>query len=797
MKFSLACSLILALSLVSCSASAGFTKLDLSSVFDAKAAASGPGDSSADFDGNGRSYPVELLPSTPTYIYNGIEFDLPPFHNVSAADTIRSNGQVLNVTGGRFQSFHALGAAIWNPSSNPAPAVSNVTLHFSDGSAEDMTIIISPWFSAGAVFPGPIYMYVGSTRRPYHYANPSLDSNLTIDTNNTHIQYTSARIRSDKNLTALTLPPQSANTNFFSITLLPAQVAISTNASTPALSVQVVRSTTKWFDNSTTAGPGAQIIEVTINNLSPLDANLSQWVTTNHTVHLESSSLTTVVPGSFRRLRSNDQVVVSVGVQNVDGIALGSNATVTVVIKDQNGTQVAAVNGDQDFPVTAGIPAYENTDASLATHEAPNWGIYSVPAWAPTGNQYAAWYNWDLHNPANADSPTWVRHREVYGENFLYDDFIANWTASLWNPDDWIDLFADAGAKYFVLVTKHHDGFSLFDTGNSSQRNSVLLGPKRDIVKELLDSAKKNHPELRRGLYYSLPEWFNPDYGIYGHQSFPGHPALYAYNGSCCEPYVGYTPVDNFLEDVQKPQMKSLFYTHDAEMLWCDIGYATAFPEIAGDWYNYAASQGRQVVRDDRCGDNQTDFSTPEYATYSAVLSSKWETSEGMDPFSYAYNSDTPPDAYKNASIIIPKLVDIVSKGGNYLLGVGPREDGTIISPMTDPLREVGQWLKSAGEAVFGTRIWWMAAADETPGFSNVRFTTKPDAFYVTALARPNGSVSTPAPVPIASRDTVTLLGGSGVALNWTSSAGNVTIQVPDSEVDMVKYAWVFKVTYA
>ena len=66
-----------------------------------------------------------------------------------------------------------------------------------------------------------------------------------------------------------------------------------------------------------------------------------------------------------------------------------------------------------------------------------------------------------LHLAANSSSPTWVHHKETYGESVVYDDFIANWTASNWNPDDWTDLFAAAGAKYFVLTSKHHDGFAL------------------------------------------------------------------------------------------------------------------------------------------------------------------------------------------------------------------------------------------------------------------------------------------------------------------------------------------------
>ena len=90
-----------------------------------------------------------------------------------------------------------------------------------------------------------------------------------------------------------------------------------------------------------------------------------------------------------------------------------------------------------------------------------HWGVFSVPAWAPTGEQYAEWYDWWLHNPPNNSSAIWEHHLETYGPDVVYDDFIANWTASNWNPDNWTDLFAAAGAKYFVLTSKHHDGFAL------------------------------------------------------------------------------------------------------------------------------------------------------------------------------------------------------------------------------------------------------------------------------------------------------------------------------------------------
>ncbi|KAI0319261.1 glycoside hydrolase family 29 protein [Amylostereum chailletii] len=798
-----------------CEVELNLIKLDLSSVFNVKAAATS--NDNANFDGSGRAYPAEYLPTASTFNFTGIEFDLPPFHNLSALDAVKSSSQTVTLpTPTQIQSFNALAIAY------PAVSVANLTLNFDDNTSDLVSIIVAPWYSSGSMFDGPIFT-------PWHYANPNIDGpGLTIDRNLTHIHFVTVSFPSDKNLTSVTLPPDSSQLAFFSISLIPAVLDTTAGANggsslgrvlrrqtptaSPALGVQNVRSTTKWFNDGATGDDRIQIFEIIINNLSPLNGSLSEWVTANHTVSLTSSSFKTVTPGTFRRLRTDDQVTLLVGVQNNAGISSGSSATAIVTIQDETGNSVALATGGQEWQVTAGIPDWQNTDPSLDTHESPewwndakfgifiHWGVYSVPAWAPSGQQYAEWYNWDLHNPPNSGSPTWQHHLDTYGPNVVYDDFIANFTASAWNPDDWVDLFVNAGAKYFVLVTKHHDGFALFDTKNSSNRNSLLLGPKRDFVKELLDSSKARHPDLRRGTYFSLPEWFNPAYAPYAHGSFPGQPALNAFNGSCCDPFTGYIPVDNFLEDIQRPQMETLFTDerYQTEILWCDIGFASAFPEIGGDWYNFAAAQGRQVVRDDRCGANQTDYVTPEYATYSALLSQKWETSEGMDPFSYGYNSDTPPDGYQTAPIIVPKLVDIVSKGGNFLLDIGPKEDGTIIPEMTGPLLDVGGWLKSSGEAIYGTRPWWIKSADTTPGFTNVRFTTSANAFYVIAVVQPdNGQLTTPAPVPITTGDTVTLLGGSGNALNWTVTDGIFTVPVSDDELNSVQYSWAFKVAFA
>ncbi|CAE6446498.1 unnamed protein product [Rhizoctonia solani] len=358
---------------------------------------------------------------------------------------------------------------------------------------------------------------------------------------------------------------------------------------------------------------------------------------------------------------------------------------------------------------------WEPTVASLSRHETPrwwnnakfgifiHWGIYSVPGWVPKG-YYEEWYNWWLHNPAHPSNKLWNYHRDTFGKDKLYDDFIPEFTGAKFNASKWIDLFATAGAKYFVLVTKHHDGFALFDTHNSTHRSSVHLGPKRDFIGELMDVASKEHPSMHKGTYYSLPEWFNPDAGPYGFGNWPGHLATGAYNHSLVESYTGRLEGKDYLRDVQQEHMRILAQEYGTEIMWCDIGGPNRTLEFAAEWYNQAAKAGKQVTMNNRCG-FVPDFDTPEYARFSSIQTHSWETSEGIDPYSYGYNRQTKDEEYRSAETIIQSLVDIVSKNGNYLLNLGPTGEGEIIPAMVERLVEVGQWLEQSDLLVPWRRI--------------------------------------------------------------------------------------------
>src|SRR4051812_26726355 len=164
-------------------------------------------------------------------------------------------------------------------------------------------------------------------------------------------------------------------------------------------------------------------------------------------------------------------------------------------------------------------PDYEPTRASLDTHPVPrwykdakfgifiHWGPYSVPA----GSSRHLASEWYLFYSSWRNSAEWEYHRQTYGEDFVYDQFIPQWKAERYDPDAWVRLFEDAGAEYFVLTSKHHDGFSLFPSAVTN-RNAMAMGPKRDLVGELFTAARKRGT-VRPALYYSLGEWFNPSMG--------------------------------------------------------------------------------------------------------------------------------------------------------------------------------------------------------------------------------------------------------------------------------------------
>lgn len=632
-----------------------------------------PGD--ADFDGEGNAYPAAYLPAEDHLTYDGIDYIFPQYQEADdddddddddGYDNVLAEGQVLEIPRGRYSGAYMLAAA------ETAIATGFVNATYADGSESSRAVLVDPFWA----WP---YPYGGDIIFPYYLTSEEIDYNKSM------IFQSVAWLDSTKELTSLRLPnvssgsgsgpgggEESTRLHIFSLSLLPA------DGEGLALGVQFARSTNMWFEGTNKT----QIVEVAVNNVG------TEWIYSNHSVELsvESAGLCTVKPGVIKRLRPGDQARVQIGVENADGVIEGTSGEATIIVSGDG------VKSQYTFNATFGISQYEPTYESIYQHETPqwfndgkygifiHWGVYSVPAWGNSGEResYAEWYWWWLNLGAGDSIQVWEHHRDTYGEDLVYDDFIPEFTASEFDPKEWVDLFVDAGAQYFVQTSKHHDGYALMDLPPSvSNRTSVALPPHRNLLQELFDAATEHQPHLHQATYFSLPEWFHPDYKPLGFNWWPGGNATNPYTGEVL-PYTGYVPVDNFVTDVIVPEMQILA-NMGTEIMWCDIGGPNMTAEFAAEYFNSKAQKGEQVMINNRCG-VPGDFDTPEYARYSAVQRRKWESNLGLDPFSYGYNQATPDSAYLDPASIVTSLVDIVSKNGNFLLDIGPTANGSSIA---------------------------------------------------------------------------------------------------------------------
>lgn len=165
-----------------------------------------------------------------------------------------------------------------------------------------------------------------------------------------------------------------------------------------------------------------------------------------------------------------------------------------------------------------------------------------------------------------------------------------------------------------------------------------------------------------------------------------------------------------------------------------------------------------------------------------------------MDPFSYGYNYKTPDNKYLTGAEIVNSLVDIVSKNGNFLLDIGPKNDGTIPQIMQQGLTDAGKWITAHSVSIFNTRFWQL-----TPGLNNFRYTTTVNAFYIHYLTTPPNSLHITDKIPYLAGDVITVLGGNlnGAVVPVTlNSDGTVTLAISSAIIAADKYVWTFKLTY-
>lgn len=459
-------------------------------------------------------------------------------------------------------------------------------------------------------------------------------------------------------------------------------------------------------------------------------------------------------------------------------------------------------------PLRAAPPPakYEPSWESLRQHPLPtwyddakfgifiHWGVYSVPGWAPPTGELGKvdWNRWFIENPyaewyQNSmklkDSPTWRHHVATYGERFDYLDFIPIFQREVrkWNPDDWARLFQQVGARYVVLTTKHHDGFTLWPSRvRNPHRRPEQQSTRRDLVGELTRAVRARG--MRMGFYYS------------GGIDWSFHPAPIRTPND----FPHATPQGEEYARYADAHWRELIARYRPSILWNDITYPKK-GDLAGIFATFYNTVPDGVVND-RWGAPFADFNTREYQGSEEILAKKWETCRGIG-FSFGYNRQEGPEQMLSVDQLVELLVDTVSKNGNLLLNVGPRADGTIPELQAARLRGLGRWLAVNGEAIYSTRPWTRAAAKTAEGV-DVRFTRKGETLYAillphrapdrgpsggatrrraqeqSDLQRPEGAAVTLADLPVETVASVQLLGAKG-DLTWRKQGKDLVVRLP------------------
>ncbi|MEE8390427.1 MAG: alpha-L-fucosidase, partial [Anaerolineae bacterium] len=372
--------------------------------------------------------------------------------------------------------------------------------------------------------------------------------------------------------------------------------------------------------------------------------------------------------------------------------------------------------------------------------------------------------------------------------------------AARFDPAAWADLFADVGARYVVLTTKHHDGFLLWPSLHRNPYRPDYCS-ERDLVGELTDAVRARG--MRMGLYYSGGlDW-----------TFNANPIQSVVDMLTTAPQSA-----EYAETVGR-HWHELIERYQPAVLWNDISYPAALDleALFAGYYNAVPDGvindrsmqlnvgwlgrnrvGRAVLRFVvnlalkwfRSGGlpsgTHADFKTPEYTSLSESVDYKWEATRGLG-YSFGYNQNETAEHMLSVEDLVGLFVDIVSKNGNLLLNVGPMADGTIPDLQRERLFGLGEWLSVNGEAIFGTRPWIKAEGVTDDGIP-VRFTSKGDDVYAILLGMPKGRQVSLASFEFKPNTSVSLLGYDST-LSVMRESGRMTVDLPESVPRLPAYA--------
>ncbi len=405
-----------------------------------------------------------------------------------------------------------------------------------------------------------------------------------------------------------------------------------------------------------------------------------------------------------------------------------------------------------------------------------HWGPYAVPAGVHDGQEIDGIGEWIMDR---AEIP--VSEYEEYARQFNPEQYDA---------EEWVKIAKDAGMKYIIITSKHHDGFGLWDSEVSKYDAVDFAAIEQDLLAELKKAADKH--DIKLGFYYSIMDWHHPD------AQAPHYPDYNTDEKSNPN-------FDQYVENYMKPQLKELMEKYDPAVLWFDGEWIPEWTHEHGvetyTWLrqmkpeliiNNRVDVGRQGMQgmNEEGGEFVGDFGTPEQEILESTSDFDWEACMTMnDTWGYKKNDDN----WKSAETLIHNLVDIAAKGGNYLLNVGPTAEGLIPQASVDRLAKMGDWMEVNSEAIYETeRLQHSFKEGE-----DIRYTKQKGepVYYGISLEQPGETISFSLLRPEEGSE-VKLLGHDG-PLEWQFGEDEgLTIQVPEAVRENTDFgpAWVFKV---
>lgn len=393
-----------------------------------------------------------------------------------------------------------------------------------------------------------------------------------------------------------------------------------------------------------------------------------------------------------------------------------------------------------------------------------HWGLYAVPgiveSWALCSEDWITRYG-----------------HENYQEfkDWYWNGLSKKFNPTKFDPQQWADVMKQAGMKYVVFTTKHHDGFCMFDskyTDFSIAKGPFNNNPKADVAKYVFDAFRKDNFMI--GAYFSKPDWHSQNYwwDYYAtanrnvNYNIKKHPERW-------EAFKNYT----------HNQIKELMTNYGSiDILWLDGGWVCAENNQDIDMPGIATmarkSQPGLLVVDRTIHGKYENYQTPERSIPEKQLPYPWESCITLtNDWGWVKNPK-----FKSSNQVIAMLMEVVAKGGNLLLGVGPTAEGLIEQPSIERLQKIGNWMQKNGQAIYNTRI--------TPNYhsGNIWFTADKNGKTLYALyALPEGE-KVPATIEwegnIPARHSKIRLLSTGKSLKWIEKEGKVIITIPKRQVN-------------